>query len=126
MHWAEGYIGRAYVPKVYDCASLAADVQREVFNRAVPDYSERAELRSQNQEMLMVTVKESATRTEHPEEGCLAQIAITGHIQHIGVYCVVNGEPCLLHNIKKFGTILTRVRDLPRHGWKVEGYYTWN
>lgn len=127
-HWTEQYIGREYVRGEYDCASLVVDVQREVFGRDVPDFGERPGRRSDEMEMIAEMLDEAeelVERVEEPEEGCAVQIKVSMNLTHVGTYCEINGEGYVLHNIKKHGVIATKVRDLWRHGWVVEGYYRW-
>ena len=45
---------------------------------------------------------------------------------HIGVYCEVDGNKCVLHAMEGAGmVVLHRIRDLDKYFLKVEGYYTW-
>lgn len=125
MHWTEPYIGRPYEHGVHDCATLVVEVQNTVFGRSIPDYGERPALRSVEAEVLRAEVAKLTERIEAPEEGCAVQMRTAGSIHHLGVYCEVNGEPHVLHNVRRMGTILTKIRDLPKFSMQVEGYYRW-
>jgi hypothetical protein len=49
-----------------------------------------------------------------------------GYPRHVGLYCVINGEPYVLHSASaRKATILTRVRSLADQGLAIEGYYRW-
>lgn len=124
-HWTENYIGRRYEKNVYDCASLVMDVQRDVFGRDVPDYGTRPDLRSAQHALLAEEAARLTRRVDVPHEGDAVQILVSGTITHVGVYVNIDGEGWVLHNIKKLGVILTRVRDLARYSWRLEGYYAW-
>jgi len=124
-HWANKYVGKPYISKQYDCASLAVDVLREVFGKDVPDYGERPASRSEGHADLAQRLEDRTTRIEKPVEGCAVQILVGQRIAHVGVYCEVDGWPCVLHNIRRHGVILTKLQDMRRHGWIVEGFYEW-
>lgn len=124
-HWSDGYIGRSYEQGTYDCASLAVDVMRDVFNKEIPDYGERPPLRSAAHAWLEAELYQRTRRLDVPREGCAVQIAIEGRIKHVGIYCKVDGTPSVLHNIRKHGVVRTRVADMPKWGWNIEGYYEW-
>ncbi len=128
MHWSEKFIGREYVRGEYDCASLVVDVQKEIFSRDVPDTGERPALRSAEMAKLaeaLDTLGNTVERVETPEEGCAVQIKVSMHLVHVGVYFEQGGEGYVLHNIRKHGVISTRMKDLWKFGWAVEGFYRW-
>lgn len=125
MHWAEQYIGRQYTKGTYDCASLVVEVQREVFGRNIPDYGERPPMRSDEAQVLEDEVRRLTVRIDDPVEGCAVQMRSAGSIHHLGVYCEVNGEPHVLHNVRRMGTILTKLRDLHKFSMQIEGFYQW-
>lgn len=124
-HWTEAYIGRTYERGRYDCGSLAVDVLREVFNKDTPNLGERPPSLSETQAMIGHLLDARTHRVDEPFDGCAAEIRIGERVRHVGIYCVVNGVPHILHNIKKHGVILTKVNEMPRFGWMIEGYYEW-
>ncbi len=125
MHWTEKYLTRPYIPKEYDCASLVCDVQRDEFGVDVPDFGERPALRSQSYSKLLEEMDRRLTALDEPTEGAIVEILSIGDLPHVGVYSVVNGRPCVLHNTKKYGVLITPVQELARHGWRVQGYFKW-
>ncbi len=46
-----------------------------------------------------------------------------GH--HIGLWCRIAGEPCVLHCAEGAGTIVHPIRELPLRGLALEGVYRW-
>lgn len=124
-HWSEDYIGKPYRRGEYDCASLAVEVLRDVFNRDIPDYGERHHMMVEQYAALGEELARRTKRLKSPYEGCLVQVSISNRIRHIGVYCVIDREPWVLHNIRRYGAIITRVKDMPKFGWRIEGYYEW-
>jgi hypothetical protein len=127
-HWAEHYIGRTYVLGESDCARLVCDVRREVFGLPVPPEAEpdRASSLLGRYHQMSEGVAEFSTPTQTPAEGDVVLMICRGRSSHVGAYCVVNGEPSVLHAMKNAGmTVLHRLRDLPRYLLAVEGFYRW-
>lgn len=127
-HWSETYIGRPYVPGTYDCAALAADVQREVFGRPVAIPGERPDDPAASAAMLVSLQADHARRLDEPEEGAvvLMRRGPLARPWHVGTYFEQGGEGCILHTTRSAGAAtVVRLRDLARFGLSVEGYYTW-
>lgn len=127
-HWSDAYVGRRYVRGQYDCAALAADVQQEVFGRAVDLPAERPhDLRAQAAAVAGVMVQH-AEPVERAVEGCLALLrkGPAARPWHVGVYFERGGEGWILHATASSGqAISTRVRALHLLGYQIEGYYQW-
>jgi hypothetical protein len=133
-HWAERYVGRQYVEGMFDCADMARLVQKEVFGRdvAIPgsrDYADKigiGRLRAM-EEQIAREIDNVVTRTESPREGDGVLLIGRGYAEHIGIYCVIGGEPYVLHAANNYRqVVLSQVRNLEiLHGLKVEGYYRW-
>ncbi|MEY2632170.1 MAG: hypothetical protein RIR00_824 [Pseudomonadota bacterium] len=126
-HWSEPYIGRAYVRGESDCAHLVCDVSKTQFGVHVPDADEVARRASRlgRTAQLVDGLREYCTQVNAPAEGDVVQIVCLGRPGHVGIYCVVSGEDCVLHAIEKSGVVLTRIRDFPRLFMRLEGYYRW-
>ena len=127
-HWSEAYIGRPYVLGESDCARLVCDVRREVFGLPVPTDAEPGRAASLAGRFHQMTdgVAEYGERTASPQDGDSVLMLCRGRPSHIGVYCLVAGEPSVLHAMKNAGmVVLHRLRDLPRYNLHVEGFYQW-
>lgn len=132
-HWVENYIGRPYVEKEFDCGVLAETVQREIFGRKVTLPSERAYVGKDGVDRFEAMVRQIrenlpgiASRTEAPVEGDGVLLISRGRGQHIGIYCVVDGQPSILHAADASKMVVrTRISELEIRGMKVEGYYKW-
>lgn len=127
-HWSEVYIGEPYVPGEADCAALYARVSREVFRRSVPDAVEveRAASRLGRAAQMGDGVEAWGNPVERPVEGDAVLMVCAGRPSHIGVYCLVDGEPCVLHAMENAGqTVLHTLRSLGRYALRVEGFYRW-
>ena len=124
-HWAEKYVGREYRLRDYDCASLVCDVEREQFAKDVPDFGERPPSRSEGYEMLLAEIDKRLVDSEQPEEGDIVDVLARGDFPHVGVYCVVDGAPAVLHNTRKHGVIITPLAEMSRYGWRVQRILKW-
>lgn len=127
-HWAEQYIGSEYAVNTADCARLLSKVRKEQFNMPVPDdiEIERAASRLGRVGQMQDLVNEFGLRTENPQEGDAVLMICRGRPSHVGVYCIVDKEPCVLHAMENAGmVVLHRIRELNRVFLSVEGYYTW-
>lgn len=127
-HWADKYIGNEYVTNSADCARLLAKVRKEQFNLPVPEDIdiERAASRLGRVGQMQDLVNEFGLRTENPQEGDAVLMICRGRPSHVGVYCIVDKEPCVLHAMENAGmVVLHRIRELSRVLLSVEGYYTW-
>lgn len=130
MHWSAHYVGQPYEPGSHDCAALAARVQREVFGRDITLPMPRAQgLRGQSQQILAHQAdyaRRVITPDEQPEEGDAVLMRGRGRLNHIGVYCLIDGAGYVLHAMRDAGSVcLHRLRDLPSLGLPVEGFYRW-
>ena len=127
-HWSESYIGQPYQAGSADCARLLAKVRREVFHLPVPDEIEVDRLQSRlgRSGQMNDLVSIYGKPTNHPSEGDAVLMICAGRPSHIGVYCVIDGEPSILHAMENAGmVVLHKIRDIERAFLKVEGYYTW-
>lgn len=127
-HWSERYIGEPYIPEDADCARLVARVRAEVFKLPVPDAVDvkRAASRLGRVAQMRDAVSAFGEPTEEPREGDAVLMVCRGRDSHIGSYCVVDGQPSVLHAMENAGmVVLHRLRELERIGLRVEGFYRW-
>lgn len=128
MHWSEKYVGQPYVAGSADCAHLLSRVRREVFDLPVPDPIEVSRLSSRlgrvGQMADLIDIYGQETR--EPKEGDAVLMICAGRPSHVGVFCLIQNEPYVLHAMQNAGmVVLHRIRDLDRVFLKVEGYYRW-
>lgn len=127
-HWSEQYIGQPYAIGDADCAHTLALVRKEVFNQPVPTDIEVERKTSALGRVGQMSdlVSEYGEKTDIPQEGDAVLMMCKGRPSHIGAYCIVDGEPSVLHAMQSAGmVVLHRIRDLERVFLTVEGYYTW-
>lgn len=132
-HWASRYVGIPYQPGVFDCAALLERVQAEVFGRQVVvnarTYQDMQGKYAQLRDMQAQIERERARwrRVEQPEEGDAVLIALGKRpAHHVGVFCLVNDAPHVLHAASNAGAVvLQRLRDLAVRNLNVEGFYRW-
>ena len=127
-HWSEKYIGQAYSRGDADCARLVCQVRAEVFGLPVPSdaHIERAESRLGRAAQMADGVEAFGLPVSIPKEGDAVLMLCRGRPSHIGVFCHVNDEDCVLHAMENAGmVVLHKLRDLPRVMLSVEGFYRW-
>lgn len=127
-HWSEQYIGLPYETNTADCARLLAKVRSEVFNLPVPSdiEIERSASRLGRIGQMTDLVSGYGEKTDSPQEGDAVLMLCRGRPSHIGSYCIVDNEACVLHAMENAGmVVLHRIRELDRVFLTVEGYYTW-
>ena len=125
-HWAERFVGEPYQDGANDCASFAERVQREIFQRAINLPTDRAAgVRGQSAQILNAR-GDYGIPTEHPQEGDAVLMRGRGRLNHLGIYCEIEGVPFVLHAMRNARQVcLHRLRDLNQLGLTVEGVYTW-
>ena len=130
-HWAERYVGRAYVEGAFDCADLIVLVLREQFGREIALPAHPAGMRDRDR-LIGALTGEYAVPIIEPREGdavlmrAAGRRRVTGH--HIGLWCRIGapqGAPYVLHCLKGAGTCLHAMRALKSHGLEVTGVYRW-
>jgi len=122
-HWSENYIGRSYAEA--NCAQLAVQVQREVYDRIIQLPEPAKGLRAQTQQIndMQHVVAEPVVE---PIDGDAIVMHCRGSLSHVGVFCLINNQRWVLHAMKNAGhAVLHRVCDLPSVGLGIEGYYRW-
>lgn len=127
-HWSAKYIGQPYATHTADCARLLSRVRSEQFGLPVPTDIEvdRAASRLGRVWQMTDLVSEYGEKTETPTDGDAVLMLCRGRPSHVGVYCIVNGEPSVLHAMENAGmVVLHRIRELNRVFLTVEGYYSW-
>jgi len=128
MHWSSKYIGRPYVLGDADCARLLSDVRVEQFGLPVPSIVDvdRAQSRLGRAGQVDDLVHEYGAPTDSPKDGDAVLMICAGRPSHVGVYCLVDGDPCVLHAMQNAGmVVLHKIRELNRCFLKIEGYYSW-
>jgi cell wall-associated NlpC family hydrolase len=128
MHWSENYIGRPYKLGDADCAALVVDVAQKEFAVNAPDFVEamRENTRRKRIEQLETLAILATEKTENPVEGDVVLMYCLGRPSHVGVYCVVDNEPSVLHAMENAKMVVRhRIRDLQKFWLSVEGYYKW-
>lgn len=127
-HWSEKYIGQPYIVGQNDCARFAAKVKRSEFSFNVPEEIEveRAASRLGRIGQMEDLVSAYGEKTDFPIEGDAVLMLCRGRPSHLGIYCIVDKEPCVLHAMEGAKmVVLHKIRELERVFLKVEGYYKW-
>lgn len=121
-HWAARYVGLPYTEA--DCAALAARVLAEEFGKRVPVEAEDRAPSALGRARQVEAAARQFVRVEAPQEGDLVVMRCRGRPSHVGVLACVGGVDHVLHALKRQGSAcLHKVRELPRLGLAVEGFY---
>jgi cell wall-associated NlpC family hydrolase len=127
-HWSENYIGTPYVHGAADCGRFVCRIHEEVFGRRAPTEAEAARAVSAFGRMAQIgdVLQDFARPIAVAEEGDIVLMYCRSRPSHVGVYCLVDGEPAVLHAMANAGhVVLHKLRDLPRVFLRVEGFYRW-
>ncbi len=124
MHWSAKYIGLPY--ETVNCAQLAVWVQRQEFARPIELPTDASGGPFHVSSQISSLKDELATITEYPADGDGVLMRCRGRLNHIGIYCEIDGIPYVLHALKSAGqTCLHKIRSLSEQGVEVEGVYKW-
>lgn len=125
-HWTDQYVGLPYINDEFDCVHLATKVQNEVFGKSIQIPVAREEhifKLSKQIEEHMNTYYEEVPK-EEAQDGDLILMKCKGRLNHTGVYCVIDGVPYVLHNLRSIGSVaLHRIRELDKHGMIYDSVY---
>lgn len=124
------YVGREYRAGLYDCAHLAADVQRDLFGREIALPAQHPMGTAGQRALINGMRDELAFAIEVPFSGCAALLqekTLAGCLLHIGTVALGSAdEVWVLHNSAKLGSAhLHRLKDLNRWGMSLLGYFGW-
>jgi cell wall-associated NlpC family hydrolase len=128
MHWSDKYIGKPYSLGDADCAALVCEVREKEFSGNVPDVvsEARENTRLKRIEQLQSIAREVVTETQEPTEGDVVLMTCRGRPSHVGIYCVVDNDPSVLHAMENAKMVVRhRLRDLDKFWLTVEGFYKW-
>ena len=125
VHWSDKYIGRAYIAREYDCAVMCEHVAFDEFDRILNLPADRAMGVEASVHQLDGLLEDFGAPAETPAEGDAVLLFSRGRRRHIGIYCLIDGEPYVLHNLEKAGVCRHLIRHLVNIGMGVEGYYQW-
>lgn len=135
-HWSEKYVGLLYQPGVFDCGVLCEQVQQAEFGRSVTAPKDRdyynipegdvvARFKAMSSQVSRVK-DQYAQRTESPSDGDAVLLVTRGYMQHLGIYCLIQGEAYVLHASESAKqVVLHKLSHLVMKGLKVEGFYKW-
>ena len=129
MHWSDKYIGKPYVLGEADCAALTIDVIEQEFKGTLPEFCKtyRENTRLKRVHQLRELSMQATEKTDNPVEGDIVLMNCRARPSHIGVYCIVDKEPSVLHSMENAKMVVRhKIRDLQRYFLSVEGYYKWN
>jgi hypothetical protein len=126
IHWSDKYIGQPYVLGTGDCATLAAKVNLDRFQK-LPDLPQSHAVTLRGQTNQIIDLKDDlAVKIDEPFDGCPVLLIGRGRLCHIGVMCWIANAWWVLHADQSAGFVVRqRLSELTRLHYKVEGFYKW-
>lgn len=131
-HWAGGYLGIPFVPHGrtedgLDCWGLVQKIlmeQFEIFLPSLDNTYHELSIKSNAVAVSEAILTLPLVLTETPIEGDIVLLTLTGIPAHVGVYCIVDKIPMVLHAdpLGRCGSRLSRISD-PNIASRIEGYY---
>lgn len=133
---AQAYVGTPYIAGQFDCTDLAVQVQRELFNLAVPmpSHSARPGSVARAGGAAIHRLREALAdpvETPHAGDFCLLWAPEGDEARgvqrwHVGTVFMHGGEIWVLHNSgSTTGAALQRLADIKRLGLRLDGFYRW-
>ena len=126
IHWSDHYVGLPYLPQEFDCASLAAKVSKDLFNKEIGLPESHGETYRGQSKQILKHKDDLAIKIEKPVDGCPALFYGRGRLCHIGVMCWIAGDWWVLHNDENSRFVVRqRLREMTRVLFTLEGFYSW-
>jgi hypothetical protein len=122
MSWHEKYIGISYEQK--NCAELVCMVLRDELGLyTTADYIDGLDhTQSKNS---FDNYSAIVCETGVPVDKCAVVLSHGLDQGHIGVVCMINNQPMVLHSMRGRGSSLQTISALIQVGYKVQGFYKW-
>lgn len=117
-HWAAKYIGIPWArgmsgPNSFDCWGFAVTVQRDHYNRILPDIIDRASDSLSAARMIENhEERDKWFETVKPVDGDLVLMARRAVPVHIGVWVLSSGRGAVLHCVEKSGVVYSNLHAL--------------
>lgn len=125
-HWSDKYVGAPYIEGEKDCAYYVELILREVFGREVRLPSERWQGVRGLSNQIHAYKSDYSLPIAAPADGCGVLMVGRGRMNHLGLYCLIDGLPYVLHAQRNAGQVTRhKLRELPNQGLTVEGFYAW-
>ena len=124
-HWSDKYLG--YEFEKYNCAQFVQMVMHNEFKIEYRFPQSTGSIFSNSHKIKSFYKDFVSERTETPEDGDLVLMhSGLRKLGHIGLYCDVRGQKCVLHALKEAGqSVRHRLRNVGNYGLHVEGFYKW-
>ncbi len=124
MHWSDSYIDIPH--DVLDCAQLVERVLHEQFGRTDIHFPRRqADDLAHRSALITGHQADFAARIEEPVDGCGVLMMARGRRAHIGLYCLIQGSPYVLHSDALFGKSVRIPMSRLLLRYRIEGFYQW-
>jgi hypothetical protein len=122
MSWHEKYLGISYEQK--NCAELVSFVLRNELNLySTANYIDG--LDHANSKNSFDDYSSIVCEIGVPTDKCAVVLSHGLDQGHIGIVCMINNQPYVLHSMRSRGSSLQTISALIQVGYKVDGFYKW-
>jgi len=119
LSWVAGARG----PEAYDCWGLFLTVQRQHFDRDLPEIPiDALDLRAVLDAFTAHPERQRWQSVSAAEEGDAVLMRQSRYPVHIGVWLDIDGGG-VLHAVRHAGVVFQTLAALNAHGWRIEGHY---
>ena len=122
------FIGKPWIagargPDSYDCWGLFLAVQKQFFNRDLPEIPlDALNLKEVLEAFTHHPERQRWQRTNKPSSGDAVLMRQSRYPVHIGVWLDIDGGG-ILHSMQHAGVVYQTPSALNTHGWQIEGIY---
>jgi len=122
-HWSDPYIDIPHAD--LDCAQLVERVLREQFGRDYNFLRRTSDDLDHRSSLIVTHAADYARRIDQPVDGCGVLMFARGRRAHMGLYCLIDHAPYVLHSDSVFGSSVRTPLTRLMRCYKVEGFYAW-
>jgi hypothetical protein len=122
-HWSDGYIDIPHTE--LDCAQLVERVLGEQFGRGYRFPRRTSDDLDHQSNLIVANADDYARRIEQPVDGCGMLMWARGRRAHIGLYCLIDHVPYVLHSDSVFGASVRVPAARALRMYRLEGWYEW-
>jgi hypothetical protein len=129
MHWIEKYLGVPWklnptVPDSHNCWTLACCIQRDEFQRKVPEYQvpDLQDVQKVSAKLMGELKNPNWVEIPKPVDGCMVGLSHSRIIHHVGVFSDVDGG-LVVHCLDHSGVVAHNSAQLKRHRYSTVKFY---
>lgn len=123
IHWAEKYIGRAWINGRFDCWGLVQEVYRNELGITLSPIITNAEsIRNVYSEFAKSNNYTHLQETKELKDKSIVVLSQGKHPNHVGLWADIDGGG-IVHNLQDIGVVFQKEIELNISGWKIFGVW---